>query len=85
MPPKFGGAAKCPRCDKSVYMAEEIVGAGKKWHKSCFTCKDCNKRVDSTTVNDKEGEIYCKGCYGKNFGPKGYGYGGGAGALTRTQ
>ena len=55
MPPKFGGAAKCPRCDKSVYMAEEIVGAGKKWHKSCFTCKDCNKRVDSTTVNDKEG------------------------------
>lgn len=25
------------------------------------------------------------GCYGANFGPKGFGYGGGAGALTRTQ
>jgi len=23
-----------------------------------------------------------KSCYGKNYGPKGYGYGGGAGALT---
>ena len=31
------------------------------------------------------GEIYCKTCHGKNFGPKGYGFGGGAGALTRTQ
>lgn len=31
------------------------------------------------------GEIFCKSCYGKNYGPKGYGFGGGAGALTRTQ
>ena len=31
------------------------------------------------------GEIYCKSCYGAEFGPKGYGFGGGAGALTRTQ
>lgn len=27
-------------------------------------------------------EIYCASCYGKNFGPKGYGYGGGAGTLS---
>ena len=32
----------------------------------------------------KVGEIYCKACYGRAFGPKGYGYGGGAGALTNT-
>ena len=30
------------------------------------------------------GKIYCKGCHGKQFGPKGYGYGGGAGTLTYT-
>ncbi len=25
---KFGGADRCPRCGKTVYMAEKIVGAG---------------------------------------------------------
>lgn len=27
-------------------------------------------------------EIFCKSCYGKEFGPKGYGYGQGAGTLS---
>lgn len=38
--------------------------------------------LDSTTCAEHEGMIYCKGCHGKKFGPKGYGYGGGAGALS---
>ncbi|XP_054761856.2 cysteine and glycine-rich protein 2-like [Lytechinus pictus] len=82
--PQWGGGNRCSRCDKSVYTADEIIAAGKSWHKLCFSCESCSKRLDSTTVSDKEGKIYCKGCYGKHFGPKGYGYGGGAGALTNT-
>eukprot|EP00794_Sanderia_malayensis_P018194 gene18194-20009_t len=82
---KFGGADKCPRCNKSVYAAEKIIGAGQSWHKQCFSCSDCKKKLDSTTVADKDGEIYCKGCYGKKYGPKGFGYGQGAGALTLTE
>ncbi|XP_070568182.1 cysteine and glycine-rich protein 2-like [Ptychodera flava] len=83
---RFGASGeKCPRCGKTVYMAEKVIGAGSSWHKVCFTCASCNKSLDSTTCNDKEGEIFCKACYGKNFGPKGVGYGGGAGALQHTQ
>uniref|UniRef100_A0A3Q2XDG6 Cysteine and glycine-rich protein 1 n=2 Tax=Hippocampus comes TaxID=109280 RepID=A0A3Q2XDG6_HIPCM len=83
---KFGGCEKCPRCGKAVYAAEKVIGAGSSWHKTgCFRCATCGKGLESTTVADKDGEIYCKGCYAKDFGPKGYGYGGGAGALPLTQ
>ena len=51
---------------------------------SPFLSVDCNKALDSSTVAEHQGKIYCKGCHGKNFGPKGYGYGGGAGTLTNT-
>lgn len=43
---------------------------------------DDDKLITTLSFAD---EIYCKGCYGALFGPKGYGFGGGAGALTRTQ
>jgi len=80
--PKWGGADICPRCGKSVFIAELMRAAGKAWHKSCFTCNICNKRLESGTLCEREGEIYCKSCYGKNFGPKGIGFGVGAGVLT---
>lgn len=80
----YTGPDGCPRCHTRVYAAEKIVGAGSSWHKACFNCVECHKKLDSTTMCDNEGEIYCKGCYGRNFGPKGVGFGQGAGALTRT-
>lgn len=44
--------------------------------------KQCNRRLDSGNLTEHEGEIYCRSCYGKLFGPKGYGYGVGAGVLS---
>ena len=86
----LGGGKPCGRCGEMVYAKEEAVAAGLSWHKpGCFTCQDCNKSLDSTNVADYRDEqncvsIYCKGCYNKHHGPKGYGYGGGAGALKHT-
>lgn len=52
------------------------------WLFSCLLTDSCKKLLDSTTCNDHDGEIYCKACYGKNFGPKGYGFAGGASGLN---
>jgi len=68
-------APSCSRCSKAVYLAEQVRGAGGVWHKTCFTCTECGKLLDSTTLCDREGQIYCKKCYSRNFGPKGVGYG----------
>ncbi|KAF7649109.1 hypothetical protein LDENG_00146320 [Lucifuga dentata] len=80
--PNWGGGVKCAACEKTVYHAEEVQCNGRSFHKTCFTCMTCRKGLDSTTVAAHESEIYCKSCYGKKYGPKGYGYGQGAGALS---
>ncbi|KAL0978786.1 hypothetical protein UPYG_G00175170 [Umbra pygmaea] len=82
---KFGSSDVCPRCAKAVYSAEKVLGGGNSWHKGCFRCAKCGKGLESTTLADKDGEIYCKGCYAKSFGPKGFGFGQGAGALAHAQ
>uniref|UniRef100_A0AAQ4PJA9 Cysteine and glycine-rich protein 1 n=2 Tax=Gasterosteus aculeatus aculeatus TaxID=481459 RepID=A0AAQ4PJA9_GASAC len=82
---KPGGPDVCPRCGRTVYAAEKVVGGGNSWHKGCFRCAKCGKGLESTTLADRDGEIFCKGCYAKNFGPKGFGFGQGAGALAHSQ
>jgi len=72
----------CPTCDKVVYAAEEKLAGGYKWHKICFKCCDCKKRLDSTNCAEHDRKLYCKTCYGRRFGPKGVGFGIGAGTLS---
>ena len=38
--------------------------------------------LESTTVTEHDGDLFCKNCYAKKFGPKGVGFGGGAGCLS---
>lgn len=81
---KFGGTEKCPKCTKSVYAAERVIAGGKAYHKLCFTCSACRKCLESTTVTEHDGTIYCKACYGKQFGPAGF-RGGTAGGAMHTE
>lgn len=38
--------------------------------------------LDSTNCTEHDKELFCKNCHGRKYGPKGYGFGGGAGALS---
>ncbi|CAF0979723.1 unnamed protein product [Rotaria sordida] len=70
--PQYGGGAdKCARCSKTVYLAEKKVGAGRAFHSSCFSCYACKRKLDATTLAEHKGEIYCQSCYKKQFGPHG--------------
>jgi cysteine/glycine-rich protein len=82
MPFKPVEQIKCAICDKSVYAAEMKEAGGHKYHKGCFKCGMCNKMLDSTNCCEHEKQLFCKGCHGRKYGPKGYGFGGGAGALN---
>ena len=70
-------APKCPKCNKSVYKAEETRAANQIFHKLCFKCNLCSRLLESNILTEHQGDLYCKSCYAKNFGPKGYGYGSG--------
>lgn len=74
-PGNYGSSDMCGRCGKAVFFAEKVMGGGGIYHKACFNCTACGKKLDSTTVTQAEGDIFCKSCYGKHFGPKGFGFG----------
>lgn len=59
---KAGPGLGCRRCGYAVYAAEQMISKNGIWHKRCFSCNDCNRSLDSTTLNDgPNGEIYCRG------------------------
>ncbi|KAJ1993159.1 hypothetical protein H4R33_000746 [Dimargaris cristalligena] len=69
---RFAAAPKCPRCGKSVFVAEQVIGPNGPWHRACLTCAQCNVRLDANRLLDSDGEAYCKLCHHKLFGPRGY-------------
>jgi len=75
-------APKCAKCLKSVYAAEEVRAANKTFHKLCFKCTSCNKLLETNILTEHQGDLFCRSCYAKHYGPKGYGYGLGAGTLS---
>ena len=47
--------------ETSALMSAVSPNCRQAWHKiTCFSCKECNKRLESTTLCEREGEIYCR-------------------------
>lgn len=51
-------------------------------HSFYLANESCKRRLNSNNLTEHDGEVYCRSCYGRLFGPKGYGFGGGAGVLS---
>lgn len=51
----------------------------KQWFFGGYDINNVDVRLSFVTMP------FFPACYGKEFGPKGYGYGAGAGALTHTE
>lgn len=69
MPPTFGGAPRCPRCNDRVYAAEQVIGpASKFYHRQCLKCVVCNKLLDSVRLLEHDGEPFCNNCHRTHLG-----------------
>ncbi|RKP38570.1 hypothetical protein BJ085DRAFT_14036, partial [Dimargaris cristalligena] len=82
---RFAAAPKCPRCGKSVFVAEQVIGPNGPWHRACLTCAQCNVRLDANRLLDSDGEAYCKLCHHKLFGPRGYNLVGGTAPASPSE
>lgn len=58
--------------ERKFYTEYQLPLLGQKYHQTCFTCKSCSKGLASGNFSDKDGEIYCKNCHRKAFGPTGF-------------
>lgn len=69
----------CFKCGKFL-RRNLIATAAHKFHPRFSGM--CGKFLDSTNCAEHEAELYCKNCHGRKYGPKGYGFGGGAGCMS---
>lgn len=73
----LGGGDKCKKCGKGVGLADKVLGpANTIYHKDCFRCSKCAKRLKPGEFKENKDLPYCSQCHAQNFGPKGFGFGG---------
>nr|XP_058163655.1 cysteine and glycine-rich protein 2-like [Dasypus novemcinctus] len=56
----YGGNEEDSQGGNYVRATEKITGPGNSWHKNCFFCGNCGRSLESTSLTEKESEIYCK-------------------------
>jgi len=75
--------SKCPTCGKTVFFAERVQAIGKDFHKICLKCVACEKKLEPGNFSDRDGHLFCKGCYSKTKGGAiGFGFWSGASGVA---
>jgi len=52
---------KCVKCSRQI-IDDCVVGFGSYYHGSCFTCVNCNKKLEGDFVDKGKGMPYCYEC-----------------------
>jgi len=55
--------AKCDSCGKTVYPLERLAAGNLVFHKNCFKCLDCSKKLDAKKFCQDGNTILCQACY----------------------
>jgi len=74
----WGGAPKCPACDRTVYPMDQIVAADRKpFHARCIQCQmiGCGADLTARSLKHYEGYVICEKCYDSLLHEKVYGPG----------
>ncbi|XP_038149613.1 LIM domain-containing protein [Cyprinodon tularosa] len=72
-PTKFQPTSQelCSACQKPVYQMEKITADKYIFHKTCFCCKKCKKKLSMQNYTPLNGEFYCIFHYQQLFKEKG--------------
>eukprot|EP00924_Labyrinthula_sp_SR-Ha-C_P008575 snap_masked-scaffold_37-processed-gene-0.9-mRNA-1 protein AED:0.47 eAED:0.49 QI:0/0/0/1/1/1/2/0/265 len=58
----------CETCSKKVYFAEKVQIGKKAFHKLCFKCFNCSKKLTKGQQSENKGNFFCKTCYDELHG-----------------
>jgi hypothetical protein len=61
-----GGGIPCVICEKTCYPAEITKFEDKIYHRDCFKCSSCVKKLAMNETAVFENKLYCKKCWEKN-------------------
>eukprot|EP00092_Neocalanus_flemingeri_P025131 GFUD01027249.1.p1 GENE.GFUD01027249.1~~GFUD01027249.1.p1 ORF type:complete len:199 (+),score=47.75 GFUD01027249.1:54-650(+) len=76
----WGGAPKCPACDRTVYPMEQVIAADRRpFHVNCVRCqsKGCGNDLTARSLHKYEGYNICDKCHEMIYIDKRYGPGDG--------
>ncbi|XP_063723189.1 four and a half LIM domains protein 2-like [Symsagittifera roscoffensis] len=59
-------APKCSNCSKAI-MTGGIIYKNEPYHKECFHCHNCNKKLDKEKFTSRDDQPYCTECFAELF------------------